>query len=540
MADDKLTVLLIEDSLADAFLLQELLAIGRSRLKLLHAERLKDGLEHLRRGSIDVVLLDLSLPDAYGIETVTQTHATSPDVAIVVLTGLDDEATAIRAMHEGAQDYLVKGQVDRNLLIRAIRYARERKRTEETNHRLVREQAARASAEAAERRARFLAEASRTLASSLDFDTTLSTVAGLAVPVVADCCLVDLLQESGQVRRVAAISPDGGGSPELWREEPSDLPEAAGPVGQALRQGEATVLTELTEPVYRSLRLPDRWEHLHIPRSASIVPMLARGRILGAMTFLTWHPERHQGQESLVAMELAGLAALAVDNARLYRAREQILEVVSHDLRTPLTTMVGNIALIRDLKAPPQGPLEVISRAAQHMSQLVEDLLDMSRLEGGTFSLERRPMDVKALLDEVLQMMRPGAEGRGLQLHVAAASGLPAVQADRRRVLQVLWNLVGNGLKFSPAGGRVEVRAVATDRALRIEVADNGPGIQEKELPHVFERFWQGGILKRRGVGLGLSIAKAIVEAHGGKIGVSTSPSGTTFFFTLPFSAPGK
>src|SRR3954471_853123 len=233
-------------------------------------------------------------------------------------------------------------------------------------------------------------------------------------------------------------------------------------------------------------------------------------------------------------MELAGRAALAVDNARLYRARELLLEVVSHDLRTPLTTMLANLALIEDFKAPPKVPLETISRAANQMNHLVEDLLGMSRLERGTFALDRQPMDITVLLEEVAQSLRSNAEIRGLQLNVVASRDLPNVYADRRRLLQVLWNLVGNGFKFTPSGGKVELRAVAFDDELRLEVSDNGPGIPDAQLPHLFERFWQGESGDLRGMGVGLSIAKAIVEAHEGRIGVSSTGAGTTFFFTLP------
>jgi signal transduction histidine kinase len=228
-----------------------------------------------------------------------------------------------------------------------------------------------------------------------------------------------------------------------------------------------------------------------------------------------------------------------VDNARLYRARELLLEVVSHDLRTPLTTILANLALIEDFKAPPKGPLETLARAAHQMNYLVEDLLDMSRLERGTFALDRQPMDVTVLLDEVAQSLRSNAEVRGLQLNVVASRDLPNVYADRRRLTQVLWNLVGNGFKFTPAGGKVELRAVAFEDELRLEVADNGPGIPDSQLPHLFERFWQGDSRDVRGVGVGLSIAKAIVEAHDGKIGVASTGSGTTFFFTLPRTSSG-
>ncbi|HZN91448.1 MAG TPA: ATP-binding protein [Myxococcales bacterium] len=538
MTDDEVTGLLIEDNPSDAFLLKELVADGRTRLKLLHAERLEDGLALLRGASFDVVLLDLSLPDARGIETVTRTYATRRDVPIIVLTGTDDEQIAMQAMHAGAQDYLVKGHVDRNLLTRSILYARERKRTEAANQRLVREQAARAGAEAAERSARFLADASRALASSLDYDKTLSTMAGLVVPVVADCCLIDLIDGNGQVRRVGAMSLDGD-TPEQWREDLGEVPKAPqDPVAQALRTGEAVDLPVLSEVTSRMLRLPQKCSHL-LTRTAVIAPMLARGRTLGTMTLVSWSPGRRHGHVALLAQELAGRAALAVDNARLFRARELLLEVVSHDLRTPLTTMLACLSQIEDLKSPPQLSLETISRAAHQMNHLVEDLLDMSRLERGTFALDRQPMDVTVLLEEVVQSMRSHAELRGLRLDMIASRNLPNVYADRSRVLQVLWNLVGNGFKFTPAGGKVELRAVAFEDELRLEVADNGPGIPDAQLPHLFERFYQGDTGDHRGVGVGLSIAKAIVEAHGGKIGVTSSGEGTSFYFTLPRTPAG-
>jgi signal transduction histidine kinase len=307
-------------------------------------------------------------------------------------------------------------------------------------------------------------------------------------------------------------------------------------VGQALRTGQVTVLGEVPEPVSKALGLLERCAR-RPPRSAMVVPMLARGHTLGALTFVTCNPERRDGPESPLAKELAAMAALAVDNARLYRTREQILEVVSHDLRTPLTTMLGNVSLIQDMKAPPQGPLEVIFRAAGHMSRLVEDLLDMSRLEVGTFVLEREQVELGPLLDELVQMMRSTAEIRGLKLQAYAAPDLPEVHADRRRVMQVLWNLVGNALKFTPAGGTVEVQARASGQDIRLEVVDSGPGIPERQMPHVFERFWQGGASNQQGVGLGLSIAKAIVQAHGGRIGVVNARPGATFFFTIPRAA---
>jgi len=310
VSDDEFVGLLIEDSPSDAFLFQDLILQSHPRMKLHHAEQLQDGLELLRDRAIELVLLDLSLPDAQGIETVSRTHAARPDAAIIVLTGLDDEAKAVQAMQEGAQDYLVKGQVDRTLLARAIRYARERKRTEAAAHRFTLERAARARAQEDERRARFLADASRALASSLDQDATLSAVAKLAVPAMADGCLIDLVTEEGVVRRVAAVSLDGR-PPEPWLEDLLLLPALEEPLrGQS--PGDVVLLTEISEEALRSFRLPGRWTQPAAPRAAGIFPLMVSGRLVGTMTFLAWFPERRQGHEALWALELSGQVALAL------------------------------------------------------------------------------------------------------------------------------------------------------------------------------------------------------------------------------------
>ena len=187
MPGETLRVLLVEDDPAARFLLEELVEEIRTfPLQLHYAERLSEALELLRQVPIDVLLLDLSLPDAQGVETVTRAHAEAQALAIVVLTSLDDEQTALRAMHAGAQDYLVKGTVDSALLGRSIRYALQRKRAEESARHLAREQMARVSAESSARRSRFIAESSRVLASSHDCEANLSSVARLALPMLAD------------------------------------------------------------------------------------------------------------------------------------------------------------------------------------------------------------------------------------------------------------------------------------------------------------------------------------------------------------------
>jgi len=529
---DEVTALLIEDSPADALLVETLATGGRARMKLMRAERLEDGLALLRNASFDAVLLDLSLPDAYGLETVARTYATRRDVPIIVLTGHDDEELAMQAMHAGAQDYLVKGQFDHHVLARTILYARERKRAEAAQQRLVREQSARAGAEAAERNARFLADASRALASSLDPEEMLANLASLTVPGMADGCLIDLASRDGKVRRVGVLAT-AGGVPETWR---GDLDGATAPVhdpvGYVLRTSEPMDFPALSQDTAIRLRLPPESSHL-LARTAAVAPMIARGRTLGALTLIAWSSDRLQGNASLLAAELAGRAALAVDNARLYRARELLLEVVSRDLRVPINAIMANLPAPADA-APPASQLKTVGRAANQLSYMVEDLLDMGRMDRGVFALDRERVDVGALLREVAESFRVGAELRDVQIEVSAPPGLPPLSADRRRLTQVLWSLLGSGLRYTLSGARLELGAEMDEDELRVEISNQGPGIPDAQLHRLFDRRWQDETAEPRGLGVGLAVARAIIEAHGGRIGAQRTETGNQISFTLP------
>jgi signal transduction histidine kinase len=185
--------------------------------------------------------------------------------------------------------------------------------------------------------------------------------------------------------------------------------------------------------------------------------------------------------------------------------------------------------------------LVMIKRAGDRMNRMIQDLLDVARIESGRLSVERTTVAVESLMDEVTTTLRPGVERRGQRLDRRVATGLPAVSADRDRLLQVFSNLVDNAVKFTPAGGTITVTAEADNRAVRFCVSDTGSGIPPEDVPHLFDRFWQAKRTDRRGIGLGLSIVKALVEAHGGLMAVESEPGhGTTFRFSVPAAAtPG-
>jgi PAS domain S-box-containing protein len=224
------------------------------------------------------------------------------------------------------------------------------------------------------------------------------------------------------------------------------------------------------------------------------------------------------------------------------RSREDLLAIVSHDLRNPLGVVLASTSLLLKSNLPPdkqeraRRQVEAIQRAGNRMNRLIRDLLDFASIQAGRLSVSVRPQEVAAMVAEVLEVMEPLAAAKSMKLVADVAADL-AIRCDHDRVIQLFSNLVGNSIKFTPDGGIITVRAAPDDAAVRFSVIDTGPGIPPDELPHVFDRYYQAQRKNRDGIGLGLSIARGIVEAHGGRIWVeSEEGKGSTFSFTL---APG-
>ena len=245
-----------------------------------------------------------------------------------------------------------------------------------------------------------------------------------------------------------------------------------------------------------------------------------------------------------MAERLASRIALAVDNARLHealeravRARDEVLAIVAHDLRNPLHSIVLEAELVRHLKPEAVARRAVhfadaVTRMVKRMNLLIQDLLDVARAEAEGLPIACRAVAPAALLAEAVETQQVLAAEAGIELRVDASSSLPDVRGDPQRLLQVFGNLVGNALKFTPRGGKVTLGAALQGSHVVFRVADTGPGIPAHLLPHLFDRFWQADRVDRRGAGLGLAIAKNIVDAHGGEIAVDSVPGqGTTFRF---------
>ncbi|WP_163870646.1 PAS domain-containing sensor histidine kinase [Myxococcus eversor] len=398
-----------------------------------------------------------------------------------------------------------------------------------------------------------LAEAGPRLASSLDPRTTLSTVSRLIVPALGDLCLIAMLDESGRVLRRECLAA----SPEKSRllEALFDMyPQAAFRRGNGLAEVFQTGQSLLLEEVPLSLLETTAEEPRHLdmltrlaPQSCIVVPLSARGHMLGVVALATSESGRHYGPRDLALVEeVARRAALAIDNASLHaqseeatHLRDEVLRIVAHDLRSPLNVIALSAGTLMKRspaeRASDSRPLNSIQKAVIRATTLIEDLLDVARMQGGGLRVDRRPESTETLFQEALDQHRALADARSVHLQVELAPDVPPMFVDRDRVLQLFSNLIGNALKFTPMGGIVTLCAEPWGDMVRCSVKDTGSGIPAEDLPHLFEPFWQAGSRHKDGAGLGLTIVRGITEAHGGHVWVESHPGlGTTFYFSLP------
>ncbi|HSK20819.1 MAG TPA: PAS domain S-box protein [Longimicrobiales bacterium] len=403
-----------------------------------------------------------------------------------------------------------------------------------------------------ERGQRFLAQAGAILASSLDYETTLASVAALTVPELADWCVVYIREADGTVRRLEIAHANPELRPELAELLTYPLnPAGPHPVFTVLETAEPEIMRDVSDEFIESLSQDERHREIYRKlglRSLMMVPLVARGQTRGAMGFLSATRHRYGADELAVAKDLALLAGMAVDNARLYgdaqaavRARDDLLAVVSHDLGNPLSAIrIGTSLLLRSLPESELGSggwqhLEFIRQSVLQMENLISDLLDVKRLEAGPIALELQTLQIAHVVRDVMEVFRPIAQGRSISLTMEVSANLPSIRADYKRLVQVLSNLVSNAVKFTEPGGSVTVSAQQAPGVMLLSVSDTGPGVPEESQPHVFDRFWQAKKGGRQGLGLGLAIARGIVDAHGGRIWLESTPGqGSTFLFAIP------
>ncbi|MFL5320725.1 MAG: ATP-binding protein [Myxococcaceae bacterium] len=284
---------------------------------------------------------------------------------------------------------------------------------------------------------------------------------------------------------------------------------------------------------------------LSVTGTRVVLPLTAGGKALGAvaLSFADWREFAPEDRAFLLS--IARQCGAALDRARLYedakalaRSREELLAIVAHDLRTPLGAIGAATRLLQTTAAEGAAKeryLGNIDRAAKRMATLITDLLELARIQSGSVTLSKKSVRADELMQTAREQSAAQASQKGITLSVESELGDVSVLCDQERVLQIFSNLISNALKFTPGDGVVSIEASASERDVTFVISDTGPGIARDHLPRLFTRYWQADPGNRHGVGLGLSIVKAIVDAHGGSVRVQSEPGeGTRFFFTLP------
>ena len=453
-----ITALLIEDDLNYTRLLQKIFEIDAPEVDLVHADRLSTGLERLAEGGINITLLDLSLPDSDGIHTFDKAHAIAQEIPIVVLSGLAEETLALELVSKGAQDYLIKSQVNGALLVRSLHYAVRRNRMEKELR---------------------------------------SSEANFRNVIVRNADGIIIVDRQGVVR---FLNPAAETILDRQAEEI---------VGETL--GLPVVAEETTEI---DIRRP----------GGSIVWVELR------LVEIGWEGEP------------AYLAVLrdVTERRKIDRMKSEFVSVVSHELRTPLTAIRGSLGLIQNglietLPEKAQRWVDIAAANTDRLSRLINDILDIERIESGQVAMEKKFCNAADLICQTVDLMRDIAGGAGVALVTSPMSA--RLWADPDRVIQVLTNLLSNAIKFSPST-TVELTALLQGEQILFQVRDQGRGIPADKLETVFERFQQVDSSDARakgGTGLGLAICRSIAQQHDGRIWAeSIVGEGSTFFFTLP------
>jgi PAS domain S-box-containing protein len=651
-----LNILLVEDNPGDIRLLQEILReVGTTQYQITPAMTLAAAIDRLSIAApepFDIILLDLSLPDSLGMASFLSLRRQAPQIPIVVLTGLDDEMLALSAMQQGAQDYLIKGQVDRHLLRRSIRYAIERERTEtalrqakieleqrviertrdlqQINHQLELELRERQRAEVALliSRSRFagILEIASDAIIAIDALQTITLFnqgaeqifgysAGEAIGRSLDLLLPQRFAASYR-QHIQAFGVDPDPSRQMGtrrqvvgtRRDGSEFPAEASISYLNLGQEQVytIILRDVTEqqrtendlrdalqklnfhfensPLatiewdreFRVVRWsaaaekifgwssaevfgksPNEWKFI-VPEDIERIERVMNRLIAGVeQQNLTTNRNYHQNGKVLdcewynsVLLDDSGqmesvfsLALDVTERHQVERMKNEFISIVSHELRTPLTSIYGSLSMLTSGLLDPQSAkgkrlLTIAVDSTDRLMRLVNDILDVERIESGTVKMVKAVWMVSELMEKAIDVVQPLADQAGIHLSVSNLGGQVWVDADR--LIQTFTNLLSNAIKFSPPGSTVWFTSTKQAGRMLFQVRDRGRGIPPEKLELIFERFQQVDASDSRnneGTGLGLAICRTIVQQHGGQIWVeSVVGEGSTFSFSLPRS----
>ena len=519
---ETIRILLVEDDDGCALLVQAMLGRGRyGAFKIQRSVNLAAAQQVVAQGEIDIILLDLGLPDSQGLDTFMRMHAAAAAVPIIVLSGLDDESLATTAVSQGAQDYIVKGSPDGSVLARAIRYALERYRVQQA---LV-----------------------------VEHDLLLSVINNIP----------DQVYVKDTDSRFVAVNPVtarffGATSPAQFVGK-SDFDYFPRGLAEQFLTEERALLHNNEPCVNREAVIRDSDGHSHWVLTTKVPLRDRAGHITGLLGINRNITERKEAEEAIrranaeleqrVTERTSALREAVARLEEVDRARMEFVANVSHELKTPLTALQYGITnLLEGVTGPVSNGvheyLQLLHTTCLRMAGTVEDILDLSRLETKTMRLHR----VKLLFDRLIQQgvaaLSAQAQTERIEMVLSLEQGLGFVDCDAFKTVRALINIIGNAIKYTPEGGRVEVtlhRETADSGFLVVDVTDNGIGIAPQHLARVSEKYFRVGEYIS-GSGLGLSIAKEIVELHGGQLAIQSPPPdrerGTRVSISLPAVPP--
>lgn len=537
--------------------------LGELKQNLVKVRSGDEALRQLLKRDFAVILLDVNMPGLDGFETAAliRKRRRSEATPIIFISATNDTVNHVsRGYSLGAVDYILSPIVPEILRAKVAVFVdlflktEQVKRQAEEHAQLLQEQAARARAEEERGRMAYLADASNVLAGSLDYEQTFSNLARLVVPRLADLCVIDRKDSDGTIRRMATTHRD----PEAQRTSPESV--ILGSPGWAFQmlESETPFVRSQLDPRHAGFLAEDAEdgpENLG-PIAIAVIPIVARGSITAAITMARTAPVPSFTDGDLwLAGELAQRTALALDNVELYRkanaareeaetanrAKDRFLAMLSHELRTPLTPVLTHLlTLASDARIPDElhHSLEVIRRNVELEARLIDDLLDLTRVESGRIHLETEVVDLREIVGSALDICRHDIETKGLELRIDLPPEPRHVRADPARLQQVFWNIVKNAVKFTVEGSISVSESDAGSEVTTIVVRDTGIGIDASLIGRIFHPFEQAERGGQGGLGLGLAITKALVELHGGEISVTSDGrnKGTAVRISLPLA----
>ena len=540
MADPRLKILIVDDDDVDRMAVRRALKASGMDVIVTEAEDADGALAKLDHEHFDCTLLDYRMPGSDGLDVVRRAREKGLMVPFIMLTGFGDEQTAVELMKAGAADYIPKNSLTPERLALSLRG-------------VVRVHQAEIEANRADIELRKYAQQMRAVAqAAIEMNSTLSVDAMLQATTENARRILNARYAETRLTVDANPSSDAlEAQTAMWRASaPSEGPQELTSWADATRDEMPGITPEILALLAANPDAPGMLSSgFHVPTTLTADLAGRDGRKLG--TIQLWDKKEaadFDEADEAILTQLAQLASVALENARLFRAaqeatraRDDLVAIVSHDLRNPIHTIhmaasfLLDIAPVNDRRLQARKQLEVIQRSATRANRLIQDLLDVARIQAGGLAVDPVPVDVKLLVHEAVEAATPLASAASLKVNCEVPDPSPMVSSDRERVLQVFANLIGNAIKFTPKGGEIRILASIEGSEIRFIVADTGPGIPAENLSHVFDRYWQAKSTAKLGTGLGLSIAKGIVEAHGGRIWAESPPnSGAQFNFTLP------